>query len=185
MASITKTASGWRVQLFCRGIRASSSFRTKAEAAAWAATKENEIRSGQVPEGYSKPKKKRPLQPEPQDVSPLKSKAAILAAAREATLFPAVYFLIKDGEIMYVGETTNIFWRIASHLLVRQFDSFSYIPCKKERLRKLEARYIQEFQPVWNYTGRVAPEDEVTDGVIDEAGELLARTDICEGATGL
>ncbi len=37
MASITKTAKGYRAQVYVRGVRDSKSFRTKREAEAWAA----------------------------------------------------------------------------------------------------------------------------------------------------
>jgi hypothetical protein len=47
MASIKKSATGWRVQIAIQGVRESKSpFSTKAEAAAWAARRETEIRQG-------------------------------------------------------------------------------------------------------------------------------------------
>lgn len=45
MASITKTATGWRAQVKLKGMRDSRMFDTKAEAQAWAAKRETEIRS--------------------------------------------------------------------------------------------------------------------------------------------
>lgn len=44
MASITKTASGYRAQVYVRGVRDSASFRTKREAEAWAGRRETELR---------------------------------------------------------------------------------------------------------------------------------------------
>lgn len=44
MASIQKTATGWRAQIVMRGIRKNKSFATKREAEAWAARIETEIR---------------------------------------------------------------------------------------------------------------------------------------------
>ncbi len=44
MASITKTARGYRAQIYVQGVRESASRRTKREAEAWAAQRETEIR---------------------------------------------------------------------------------------------------------------------------------------------
>lgn len=45
MASIQKTATGYRAQVYVRGTRDSQVFRTKREANAWAAQREDELRS--------------------------------------------------------------------------------------------------------------------------------------------
>lgn len=45
MASITQTARGYRAQVYVKGVRDSQSFRTRREAAAWAAVRETEIRA--------------------------------------------------------------------------------------------------------------------------------------------
>lgn len=44
MASISKRAGGWRAQVAIKGVRESATFSTKAEAQAWAAQRETEIR---------------------------------------------------------------------------------------------------------------------------------------------
>lgn len=44
MASITKSAKGYRAQVYVKGVRASESFRTKREAEAWASAKETDLR---------------------------------------------------------------------------------------------------------------------------------------------
>jgi integrase len=45
MASIKATAAGWRAQVYVHGVRDSASFRTRREAAAWAAVRESELRA--------------------------------------------------------------------------------------------------------------------------------------------
>ncbi|OFA00166.1 site-specific integrase [Duganella sp. HH101] len=47
MASIKKSGSGWRAQVALAGVRHSKTFSTKAEAVAWAASRETQIRSGE------------------------------------------------------------------------------------------------------------------------------------------
>jgi integrase len=45
MASITKSGKNWRVQISIAGVRDSGTFSTKAEASAWAAARETEMRT--------------------------------------------------------------------------------------------------------------------------------------------
>jgi integrase len=44
VASIKQTSTGWRAQVYVRGIRDSQCFRTRREATAWGATRESELR---------------------------------------------------------------------------------------------------------------------------------------------
>ena len=48
MASITKTAKGYRAQVYVKGSRDSQTFRTKREAEAWASRRETELRDQQA-----------------------------------------------------------------------------------------------------------------------------------------
>jgi len=48
MASIAKRDGSWRVQIATLGVRYSKTFSTKAEALAWAAKRETEIRQGEA-----------------------------------------------------------------------------------------------------------------------------------------
>src|SRR5512145_553607 len=48
MASITKTAAGWRARVRKGGVNESECFKTKADATAWAAKREAEIVAGKV-----------------------------------------------------------------------------------------------------------------------------------------
>ncbi|MYN42755.1 tyrosine-type recombinase/integrase [Duganella sp. FT109W] len=47
MASFTRTAKGWRAAVAVRGTRDTKTFTTKAEAVAWAAARETQIRQGE------------------------------------------------------------------------------------------------------------------------------------------
>ena len=64
-----------------------------------------------------------------------------------------VYFLIKDDEIVYVGQSTNIFARVTSHSRTKEFDSFTYELKPKAtsfELDQLETKYIGKFTPKYN-----------------------------------
>jgi hypothetical protein len=66
-----------------------------------------------------------------------------------------LYFLIKDGELKYVGQSIDIEARICSHRW-REFDRWHWIPCEKEQLNALERAYIDSLLPPWNTDSRTA-----------------------------
>lgn len=69
MASISKTAKGYRVQVYVGGVRASSVHRTRREADAWGAQKEAELRSEQQDDPGSRVKLREMLQRYANEVS--------------------------------------------------------------------------------------------------------------------
>lgn len=66
---------------------------------------------------------------------------------------PAVYFLWQGDDLVYVGQTVNLLYRIATHFGEKliTFDHFSYIECAEEDLLNLERRAIFKFDPPMNY----------------------------------
>lgn len=60
-----------------------------------------------------------------------------------------VYFLIKDSEIVYIGQSINIASRITQHR-DKEFDSVSYVACHRSELDILESLYILAYQPELN-----------------------------------
>ncbi|MGN2247633.1 GIY-YIG nuclease family protein [Frateuria sp. GZRR35] len=64
-----------------------------------------------------------------------------------------IYFLIRDFQVTYVGQTVRLFERLAQHKRRgRRFDSFSFIPCAAEHLDELEKTYITLLFPEENTT---------------------------------
>lgn len=61
-----------------------------------------------------------------------------------------VYFLIKNNEIIYVGQSVNVFSRVGQHRYLKDFDGFKYINCKKLELDILESVYIHFLNPKLN-----------------------------------
>ena len=78
----------------------------------------------------------------------------IVAAAAKWHNCTGVYFLIKNGRIVYVGQSFSVFARVNQHKTDRKdFDSMAYVPCDAKDLDILESLYIHMFQPDLN--GRV------------------------------
>jgi hypothetical protein len=64
----------------------------------------------------------------------------------------AVYFLFNRGQLVYIGQTLNLYVRIGDHRSESWFkwDSFSYIETHPEDLYVHEAQYIKKFDPTCN-----------------------------------
>jgi hypothetical protein len=62
----------------------------------------------------------------------------------------AVYFLYVSGQVVYVGCSTNLLARIASHLDTRSFDEVRYLVTPKEILAAAEDYWISQLNPPWN-----------------------------------
>jgi hypothetical protein len=64
---------------------------------------------------------------------------------------PCIYFLIKDSDIVYIGQ--NIcggLSRIGWHIRDKDFDSYFISYCKAEDLNDLESEMIVKFAPILN-----------------------------------
>ena len=61
-----------------------------------------------------------------------------------------IYFLLNDDEIVYVGQSENIYKRIGSHLQTKDFNSWNFIEVKEADLSELEAFYILTLKPFYN-----------------------------------
>lgn len=60
-----------------------------------------------------------------------------------------VYFLIKENEVVYIGQSINIASRVTQHR-DKEFDSVSYVACHRDELDILESLYILAYQPELN-----------------------------------
>lgn len=61
-----------------------------------------------------------------------------------------IYFLLKKGRVVYVGQSVNVFGRIAQHSNSKNFDSIAWVACEKSNLDKLESLYIHTLRPPLN-----------------------------------
>jgi hypothetical protein len=74
----------------------------------------------------------------------------IASAAMPVRAFCGVYFLVKGGEVVYVGQSTNVFARVVIHAAYDLCDSFVFLPCAPTDLDELESLYIHLFCPRLN-----------------------------------
>ena len=89
----------------------------------------------------------------------LLSEAEIVSVANPYELATGVYFLISGDKVVYVGQSVNVYTRVAEHR-DKLFDSFAFIPCDKDMLNSLESLYIHVLRPPLNgnqHGGKQAP----------------------------
>lgn len=157
MANAKKTAQGtWRIQIEIEGVRKSGTFASRDAAQKWAENQSKKIRQAKalrieaaemalataVPKRMLDAISRVPYE-----------RHEVVAAAIPAPSFIGIYFLIKDAEVEYVGQSVDILHRISRHRREgKDFDSFAYFLCEREKLDEMEALYITAFMPWMNFT---------------------------------
>lgn len=61
-----------------------------------------------------------------------------------------IYFLIRSGKIVYVGQSRAPYKRVRSHRRDKVFDRFMVMPCSPYSLCDVEAFLIKRFKPILN-----------------------------------
>lgn len=74
----------------------------------------------------------------------------IVAGKQSYVKNSGVYFLIKGQRVVYVGQSVNVYARVASHAPTKDFDSFTYIPLPVYQLDAAESLYIHALKPEQN-----------------------------------
>ena|SRR3990167_5482971 len=64
-----------------------------------------------------------------------------------------VYFLLDCNEVVYVGQSVNVYNRIGRHE-DKQFNRYAFVPCAIDSLDMLESLYIHCLRPRLNGTQR-------------------------------
>jgi prophage regulatory protein len=85
-------------------------------------------------------------------------KSKILSLRKiELTSLCGIYFLFSGNEIVYIGQSINVFSSIAQHQNIKDFDAFTYIEIPQSELDAFEAEYISQYKPKLN---RAMPQAE-------------------------
>ena len=95
-----------------------------------------------------------------------------LAAKLRAGPMPAsgVYFLMNEGEIAYIGESSNVFMRVGAHAQgAKTFDGWVYCEVEEEERYALEQALITVIRPPQNHIRAMAGENQ------EEAEALIER----------
>lgn len=79
----------------------------------------------------------------------LLSKETLVQQAKSNLAVCGIYFLIKGDEIVYIGQSVNIFARMNGHAN-KDYDAITFVPCDKSELDILESLYILAYQPKLN-----------------------------------
>ena len=100
----------------------------------------------------------------------VKGKKAIYAVVNEAaTDLPnidgracGIYFLLRDKEIVYIGQSVDCFSRVSSHARdkMKNFNRACYVPVPQKELDDIEATMIALFKPEHNSRGVTNHADE-------------------------
>ena len=85
------------------------------------------------------------------------------AMPREAT--SGVYFLVQDLEVVYVGQSRNVFVRVSEHK-DKAFNRYAFLPCSHAMLDQLESLYIHVLRPKMN--GNLNREEKVAPLRLDQ-----------------
>jgi excinuclease UvrABC nuclease subunit len=57
-----------------------------------------------------------------------------------------VYFIIKDEEVIYIGQSVLLWERVRAHRHMK-YDRYFFIECDEKELNYLESKYITQFCP--------------------------------------
>lgn len=71
-----------------------------------------------------------------------------------------IYFLVQGESVVYVGQSRNVYSRIAQHKTgVKYFDCWCYIKCAEKDLDAMESLYIHILRPKLN--GKIKNSDQL------------------------
>jgi len=68
----------------------------------------------------------------------------------DETLRTGIYFLCRDGALLYVGQSINVAYRVAEHSRRYEFDAVFFLPWPRDDLDRLEAALIRTLRPPIN-----------------------------------
>lgn len=61
-----------------------------------------------------------------------------------------VYLLIQDEDVVYVGQTNDIYTRLKEHARHKKFNRVVFLQVPKDCLNMVEEHYINAFKPIYN-----------------------------------
>lgn len=96
-----------------------------------------------------------------------------------------VYFLILQGEVVYVGSSVNVLARVGSHTGRIEFDDARWISTSVDDLRLVESHFINSLMPrcngFWDPRGRwnyLAPRVGLTKTRLEEFRKRFPKAEV-------
>jgi hypothetical protein len=68
-----------------------------------------------------------------------------------AAVYPGVYFLVKDNEVVYVGQSVSVAKRIGAHFENKDFDHAFCMRVPRSDMNYVEGQFIRALKPKYNY----------------------------------
>ena len=69
----------------------------------------------------------------------------------EVSSASGIYFLVKDGIVVYVGQSSSVMSRIGQHCNgEKEFDVAFWLPYPIERLNEMERHFVEALEPKYN-----------------------------------
>jgi len=146
MPSVLKQGdSKWRAFVSRNGARKSKVFRSKRDAERWAAIEDNKI--------LIESETRKSILGDSAKLSSSDSALvkSMLGKQTEVHFGPGIYGLFVHGELVYIGQSKNVFSRISEHARRgRKFTHYNIIPCTEYELDYFEALLIEKLSPSQN-----------------------------------
>lgn len=115
---------------------------------------------------------------------PLRSVPGIRDISDLITCRSGVYFLMLEGEIVYVGQAVAVATRVDQHASIKQFDQVLFLPWPKSDLSQVEGAFIRLLKPPLNFgkNGRLfAPGVEYKDAEALAVVATGVTQEVCAG----
>lgn len=68
-------------------------------------------------------------------------------------LGPGIYFLCDGPDVVYVGQSTEVYIRVPQHVTTKVFDRWYWMPALEVELNHIEGAFIRLLRPKYNYGG--------------------------------
>ena len=108
-------------------------------------------------------------------INPSTLPSAVAAGRKHLPRRPAVYFVLDGENILYIGQSSNLFKRFVNHETWKEMGSIdririAWVECEQDDLSKLESALISRFRPDLNSNFSTTDKiPSVTDGVLNVA----------------
>lgn len=97
---------------------------------------------------------------------------------------PGVYFLCSEGEVVYVGQSGNVFGRVGAHIGNKTFDAVFFVRVPQSDLDYVEGELIRTLKPKYNHDkkGRIVAPYGSDESAVDSSLECVCAVRLSLGS---